>query len=57
MFASAARVSLKAAAATVVGTGVYVATYPLFCRQRSEKVVVVGGGTAGIGVAGNQSSL
>jgi alanine dehydrogenase len=51
MFASAARVTLKAAAATVVGTGVYVVSYPIFCKQRPEKVVVVGGGTAGIGVA------
>ncbi|KAL3803838.1 hypothetical protein HJC23_004000 [Cyclotella cryptica] len=51
MFASVARVTLKAAAATVLGTGVYVVSYPVFCKQRSEKVVVVGGGSAGIGVA------
>mmetsp|Transcript_30579 Transcript_30579/g.64453 ORF Transcript_30579/g.64453 Transcript_30579/m.64453 type:complete len:470 (-) Transcript_30579:205-1614(-) len=51
MLSYVAKTSLKAAAGVTVATGVYVVTYPYLCKQRSEKVVVIGGGTAGLGVA------
>ena len=51
MFSSFARASLKVAAGGTVLGGLYVATYPLTRKQRDEKIVIIGGGTAGIGVA------
>ena len=51
MWANLAKNTIKAAAATGAITGVYVVTYPMFTKKRPEKIVIVGGGTAGIGVA------
>lgn len=51
MWANVAKNTIKVAAATGAITGVYVVTYPMFCKKRTEKIVIVGGGTAGIGVA------
>lgn len=51
MWANVAKTTLKAAAATTAVTGVYIVSYPMFVKKRSEKIVIVGGGTAGIGVA------
>jgi NADPH-dependent 2,4-dienoyl-CoA reductase/sulfur reductase-like enzyme len=51
MWANLAKNTVKAAAATGAITTVYIVTYPMFCKKRSEKIVIVGGGTAGIGVA------
>mmetsp|Transcript_9742 Transcript_9742/g.18304 ORF Transcript_9742/g.18304 Transcript_9742/m.18304 type:complete len:100 (+) Transcript_9742:122-421(+) len=51
MFSTIARGTAKAVAgATVIGTVYYVA-YPWTRTQRKDKILVVGGGTAGIGVA------
>jgi NADPH-dependent 2,4-dienoyl-CoA reductase/sulfur reductase-like enzyme len=51
MWANVAKTTLKAAAATTAVTGVYIVSYPLFAKKRSDKIVIVGGGTAGLGVA------
>ena len=51
MISYAAKTTLKAAAGASVASGIYFLTYPHLCKQRSEKIVVVGGGTAGLGVA------
>jgi sulfide:quinone oxidoreductase len=51
MFSTLARNTLKlAAGTTAVGTAYYV-VYPWTRTQRKEKILVVGGGTAGVGVA------
>lgn len=51
MFSTVARNALRVAAgATVIGTVYYVA-YPWTRTQRKDKILVVGGGTAGVGVA------
>lgn len=51
MFSTVARNTFKVAAgATAIGTVYYVA-YPWTRTQRRDKIIVVGGGTAGVGVA------
>lgn len=46
-----ARNSVKLLTAGVAAGTVYVVSYPYLCKKRDEKIVIVGGGTAGIGVA------